>query len=187
MKKLLRLATVSILATSLACTPASTDARTQTVAKAAPLPNADEKPPIDQPISITPPEIEPEPTATEESVQPPVRITGAYMTAAILPAEASASSIMIGIKGMIDENRLSDSDDLYKSTWALGFSEAIPVIVKIAKSTDKQYDQLLEFYGSDAQLRELAIKIDISLMFQENRNGAIVSSMVVNSLADLIP
>jgi hypothetical protein len=120
-----------------------------------------------------------------EKVDPPTAITGAYMTATILPKDGTANVIRFGIVGMLDDIRLSDKDELYKSLWTLSFKEPLPLTVKISKSADKTYDQVVEFFGSDEQLTDYAAKIDISLQFQENKNGAMVNTVVVSPLSDL--
>lgn len=127
-----------------------------------------------------------DPAGGDETISPPKQVSGAYMTATVLP-EAGDTVIRVGIIGMLDDVRLSTEQEKYKSTWTLGFSESLPVIVKLAKSTDPDYDQILEFYGTPEQFKQYLAAIDVSLQFQENRDGAIVSSMVANSLDELLP
>lgn len=127
-----------------------------------------------------------DPTGGDETISPPKQVSGAYMTATVLP-EGADTVIRVGIIGMLDDVRLSTEQEKYKSTWTLGFSESLPVIVKLAKSTDPDYDQILEFYGTPDQFKQYLAAIDVSLQFQENRDGSIVSSMVANNLAELLP
>ena len=124
-----------------------------------------------------------------EEISPPNPITGAYITAAMLPAEGegAAHAIKVGIIGMLDDVRLSEKDELYHSTWTIAFSQVLPVVVKLTKSTDKRYDQILEFFGSDEQFQKYTKEIAINLQFRENLNGSIVSSVVVSVLSDLMP
>lgn len=127
------------------------------------------------------------PDANDESASAPKQVSGAYMTAQILPQSASDTTIRVGIIGMLDDVRLSNEREKYKSTWTLDFSEVLPVSVTLTKSADPDYDQVLEFHGNQEQFRQYLNAIAVSLQFQQNLNGSIVSSVVVDKLDELLP
>lgn len=122
----------------------------------------------------------------DESISPPKQVSGAYMTAAVLP-DAGDKVIRVGVIGKLDDVRLSDEPEKYKSTWTLDFGQALPVVATLKKSQDRDYDQILEFFGDEAQFAQYAAYIEISLQFQQNLDGSIVSSVVDNNLAEILP
>jgi len=123
-------------------------------------------------------------SAGNEGTTRPEQVTGAYMTATILTS-SNPGSILVGIVGMIDDIRISDEPENYKTTWTLGFAKPLPVIVNLQKSQNSDFDQTLEFFGTREQFDQYAADIDVSLGFQQNLNGAIVSKVVSNTMAEI--
>jgi len=115
----------------------------------------------------------------------PSIIDGAYMTGKVIPSPA-AGSILVGVIGWKGKIRLSEDAGRYTTTWTVDFETAVSEDVKLYKSQDPTYDQILEFVGSEEQLKAVTAAIKISLQFRENIDGFVSNNLVVAKLSELI-
>lgn len=128
---------------------------------------------------VTPPE-----TIAEEKISPPNQVTGAYLTATLLPRAEESDPLRVGLMARMEDERITEDDGRYRLNWQLTFSQTLDKPVKLVRSEERAFDQVIEFYGTAAEFQELAGSINVYLQVSET--GTTLNSLVNESLSDLV-
>lgn len=127
------------------------------------------------------------PTGEEDaSVTPPHKVTGAYLVGTILPHE-EGEAIKVGLVAKAEDKRLSLEPDRYETTWSLATDLDDPTLVKLAKSSDENFDRVLEFNGSEEEFLALQSLISVQVNVAEGSDETnTLHSVVTSSLSELL-
>ncbi|RYZ57188.1 MAG: hypothetical protein EOP07_10625 [Proteobacteria bacterium] len=126
------------------------------------------------------------PTEEEEgSVTPPHKVTGAYLVGTILPG-VEGEPIRIGLVIKAGDKRLSLEPERYEANWSLASVLENPDQVKLSKSSDEEFDRVLEFNGTEEEFIALQESISVQVSVSEGEGDSKLHEVVMNSLFELL-
>lgn len=126
------------------------------------------------------------PDAEEEtSVTPPHKVTGAYLVGTLLP-HVEGETIKIGLVVKAKDKRLSLEPSRYETIWSLASDLDDPTLMKLAKSSDENFDRVLEFVGSAEEFAALKSSIAVQVNVSEVGEKSTLHSVIMNSLSELL-
>jgi hypothetical protein len=126
----------------------------------------------------------PQTTVDSERITPPNQVTGAYLTAKVLPRTLASDPLRIGLVAMKDDIRIGHDPSIYQTSWQISFDLEKTNPVKILASGDKSYDQIIEFYGSAQEFQNVSSEIKVYLQVKETNSS--LSSLVDSVLSELV-
>lgn len=132
--------------------------------------------------SIPSPDVNPDVIA-EEKISPPNQVTGAYLTATLLPRASESDPLRVGLIAELGKERVSQKDG-YHTSWQLTYLEFISNPVKLVSSVDGAYDQVIEFYGTAEEFQLYSGSINVFMQVSEK--DSTLNSLVSESLSSLV-